>query len=132
MESFMSAYQTYSRRRFVRSADRAMIAGVCAGLANYFGFNLRATRFLAVVALCMAFPITIVTYFAAVLFIPSQHDPERQPGHDPEFDQALRSSPRQTMIDVRRKCQTLDSRLARLERYVTSPRFKLDQEFKKL
>jgi len=128
----MSTYRSYSRRRFVRSADQAMIAGVCAGLANYFGFNRRVTRILAVIALCMAFPITILAYFGAVLLIPSQHDPERQPGHDPEFDQALRSSPRQTMSDVRRKFQALNSRLARLERYVTSPRFDLDQEFKKL
>lgn len=128
----MSTYQAYSRRRFVRSADKAMVGGVCAGLASYFGFNLRATRFLAVISLCMAFPITILAYLGAVLLIPSQHDPERQPGHDPEFNQALRSSPRQTMSDVRRKFQALNSRLARLERYVTSSRFDLDQKFKKL
>jgi len=109
-----------------------MVAGVCAGLASYFGFNLRVTRLLAVIALCMAFPVTLIAYFAAVLLIPSQHDPERQPNHDPAFEQALRSSPQQTLNDVRRKFQSLDRRLARLERYVTSPRFNLDQEFRKL
>lgn len=128
----MSAYRDYSRRRFVRSADKAVIGGVCAGMASYFGFNLKVTRCLAAISLFMAFPITILAYFAAVFLIPSKHDPERHPGHDPEFDQALRSSPRQTMSDVRRKFQTLNGRLARLERYVTSSRFNLDQEFKKL
>ena len=128
----MNSYQAIPGRRFVRSADRAVIAGVCAGLADYFGFKLRITRLLAFIALCMAPPVTLMAYFGAVLLIPSEHDPQRQPSYDPEFDQALRASPRQTMSDVRRRFQQLDRRLARIERYVTSPRFDLDQEFRKL
>jgi phage shock protein C len=128
----MSRGETIQRRRFVRSADRAMVAGVCAGLADYFGFNLRATRLLAFIALFMAGPITLIAYFGAVLLIPSEHDPERQPGHDPDFERAVRSSPKQTLNDVRRRFQSLDGRLARLERYVTSSRFDLDREFRKL
>ena len=46
----MSAYQTYTPRAFYRSADRAVLGGVCAGLADYFGFNLRVLRFLAIIA----------------------------------------------------------------------------------
>lgn len=128
----MKSYESIQSKPFRRSADRAVIAGVCAGLADYFGFNVRVTRLLALVALFMAFPFAIVAYFGAVILIPSSHDPERQPDHDPKFEQALRSSPKQTLSDVKRRFQTLDRRLARLERYVTSPRFDLDQEFRKL
>ena len=128
----MSRQKAIYRRRFVRSADRAIVAGVCAGLADYFGFNLRVTRLLAFIALCVAFPVSLLVYFGAVLLIPSAHDPERQADHDPEFEQAVRSAPRQTLNDVRRRFQSLDSRMARLERYVTSSRFDLDQEFRKL
>ena len=128
----MRGYESIQKRPFRRSADRAVIAGVCAGLADYFGFNLKVTRLLAVIALFMAPPFTIITYLGAALLIPSAHDPERQPDHDPKFEQALRSSPRQTLTDVKRRFQSLDRRLARLERYVTSSRFDLDQEFRKL
>jgi len=128
----MSDYRQIQQRKFTRSADRALIAGVCAGLADYFGFRLRVTRLLAIIALCMAPPITLMIYFGAVLLFPSAHDPQRQPGRDPDFEQAVRSSPRQTMGDVRRRFQKLDRRLARMERYVTSPRFDLDEEFRKL
>jgi phage shock protein C len=128
----MSRYQGMPRRRFARSADRAVIAGVCAGLADYFGFRLRITRLLAFIALFMVPPVTLFVYFGAVLLIPAEHDPQRQSRRDPEFDQALRASPRQTMSDVRRRFQQLNRRLARIERYVTSPRFDLDQEFRKL
>ncbi len=128
----MSRYDSISRRRFYRNREKAMLGGVCAGLADYFGFNLRVTRILAFVAFLMAMPMTLLFYFGAVLLVPTGPDESRQPGYDPEFRKAVRSAPSQTLGDVRRRFQSLDSRLARLERYVTSSRFKLDQEFRKL
>ena len=125
-------YEDYPRRRFYRNRDRAIIAGVCAGIADYFGFNLRATRFLAFIALLMAMPVTLLAYFALVFLIPAAPDPGRRPNYDAEFRQAMRSDPKQTVADVKRRFQSLDGRLARLERYVTSSRFNLDQEFRNL
>ena len=128
----MTRYDTYPRRRFYRNRDRALVAGVCAGLADYFGFNLRVTRLLAFVSLIMAMPVTLLVYFATVFLVPAAPDPARRPDLDPEFRRAMRSDPAQTLNDVKRRFQALDSRLARLERYVTSPRFDVDQEFRKL
>lgn len=128
----MSYADSYPRRRFCRSKDRAMIAGVCAGLADYFGFNLKATRVLAVISLLMAMPITLLAYFGAVFLIPAAEDDKKRPSYDEDFRRAVRSAPAQTLGDVRRRYQSLDRRLARLERYVTSSRFNLDQEFRKL
>lgn len=128
----MSTYHSVPRRRFYRVSDRAVIAGVCAGIAEYFGFNLKATRVLAVISLFCAMPVTLLIYFGAVFLVPAAPSAERGPESDPDFDQALRSSPKQTLSDVRRRLQSMDSRLARLERYVTSSRFDLDQEFRNL
>jgi len=128
----MSRYDEIPRRRFYRNADKAKIAGVCAGLADYFGFNLKVTRLLAFISLLMAMPVTLLVYFATVFLVPSAPDPGKTANVDPNFRQALRSSPGQTLSDVKRRYQSLDSRLARLERYVTSPKFNLDQEFRNL
>ena len=128
----MSDYSSIQTRRFYRNRDRAIIAGVCAGFADYFGFNLKVTRILVVIAFFMAMPVTLLVYFATVFLVPSAPDAGRKCDYDPEFRRALRSSPSQTLGDVRRRFQSLDSRLARLERYVTSSRFNLDQEFRKL
>jgi len=128
----MSGYDDLSHRRFYRNRDRAMVAGVCAGLADYFGFNLRATRFLAFISLLMAMPVTLLIYFATVFLVPAAPDSARSRDHDVAFRKAVRSDPGQTLSDVKRRFQSLDSRLARLERYVTSSRFNLDQEFRKL
>jgi len=133
----MSTYESISQRRIYRNKDRAIVAGVCAGLADYFGFNLKVTRILAVICLLMAMPMTLLVYFGTVFLVPAMPDPGPRHSHDPEFHdpdfrRAVRSAPKQTVGDVRRRYQSLDSRLARLERYVTSPRFDLDQEFRKL
>ena len=109
-----------------------MLGGVCAGLADYFGFNLRVTRLLAIIAFFMAMPMTVVAYLAAVILVPAESSGDSQKKVDPEFRKAVRSSPGQTVKDVHRRFRSLDRRLARLEKYVTSSRYQLDREFEKL
>jgi len=128
----MSEYDQIPNRRFYRDKEKAVIAGVCAGLADYFGFNLKVTRFIAVISLLMAMPVTLIIYFATVVLIPSRNASTTQTAFDADFRQALRSSPAKTMTDVKRRFQSLDSRLARLERHVTSPKFDLDREIRNL
>lgn len=67
----MNATTAMPDRQFYRDRDRAMLGGVCAGVADYFGFNLRVTRFLAFVAFLMAMPMAIVAYIAIVLLVPA-------------------------------------------------------------
>jgi phage shock protein C len=128
----MSYDDSFQRRRFTRNKDRAVVAGVCAGLADYFGFNLKVTRVLAVISLFMAMPVTLIAYFGTVFLVPAVRDERRRTSYDVDFRRAVRASPAQTLANVRRRYQSLDRRLARLERYVTSSRFNLDQEFRKL
>lgn len=128
----MSDYDDMRPRRFYRSSRRGMIAGVCAGIADYFGFNLCATRLLAVLLFLMFMPVTLIAYIGCVLLVPSDRHVVADSRVDPGFRRAMRSDPASTLSDVKRRFQKLDSRLARLERYVTSSRFKLDQEFRNL
>lgn len=123
----MRDYDAAESRRFYRSADRRILGGVCGGLAGYFGFNLKVTRILAIVALFMAPPFAAMAYLGAVVLLPAA--PSWPPAADEAFRRAVRASPRQTMSDVRRRFLALDRRLARLEKYVTSSRYKLDREF---
>ena len=128
----MSGPATMPNRRFYRNADKAWLGGVCAGIADYFGFNLCATRLLALVAF-FTMPMTALGYLALVILIPSSKRSERVcPDVDPAIRKAVRSSPAQTMSDVHGRFKALDRRLARLEKYVTSSRYQLDREFENL
>jgi len=139
----MTAQATMSHRRFVRDADRALLAGVCAGIAGYFGFNLRVTRLLVIIAFFVAMPITLITYFAIVCLVPAE---SRRYGYTAgpcgrrrrrrlsrrERREEAEESRRQAAESLSRRAQSLDERLARIEKYVTSSRYDLDREFKNL
>ena len=127
----MSSEASMSERRFYRNADKAMVGGVCAGIADYFGFNLCVTRLLAIIAF-FTMPLTLLGYLALVILTPSVSAKDRPRPVDPAFHRALRSSPSQTMSDVRSRFKSLDRRLVRLEKYVTSSRYQLDREFDRL
>ena len=132
----MTGFAGTTGRRLYRDADRAVLGGVCAGLATYLGFNLKVTRFLCVIAFLCAFPFAVVAYLAAVLIIPSSssriYDDELREERRKEAlrEEILRAKP--TVRDVRERYRDMDERLARIERYVTSSRYKLDEEFRRL
>ena len=127
----MTAYASMPNRRFYRNADKAMLGGVCAGIADYFGFNLCVTRLLVVIAF-FAMPLSALVYLALVLLIPSVSVKDLPQSADPAFRKNVRSAPTQTMSDVRSRFKSLDRRLARLEKHVTSSRYQLDREFDRL
>lgn len=120
----MKRIRALSDRRFYRDADRAVLGGVCAGLAGYLGLKLKVTRILAVVAFFMVMPITVIAYLAAVLLIPAVSRRDLK-----DFDVPR---PRATAEEIQRRCRKIDERLATLEKYVTSSHFQLDQELSRL
>ena len=151
-----STYTNTRARRLYRDADRAVLGGVCAGLADYFGLNLKVTRFLAVIAFLTALPFAIVGYLAAVCLIPAasyrgrevrvesgccwtrsrrrtRRSRRTRERIEREYEAAREEArPRPSVSEVRERYKSLDKRLAELEKKVTSPRFQLEQEFRKL
>jgi len=132
----MTGFAGTTGRRLYRDADRAVLGGVCAGLSTYLGFNLKVTRFLCVIAFLCAFPFAAFAYLAAVLFIPSASSRiYDEASHDERRKRALREEilrAKPTVSDVRERYRDLDARLARIEKYVTSSRYELDEEFRRL
>ena len=124
-----------SGRRFYRDKSRAWIGGVCAGIADYFGFSLPVTRLLTVLAAFPFGPMALLTYVALIILVPARYSLRAapvEPPADQEFRRAVRSQPKRTLTDVHRRFQQLDARLATLERHVTSRRYRLDEEFDRL
>jgi len=68
----MSYDDTYPRRRFTRSKDRAVVAGVCAGLADYLNTDVALVRAAWVVLSIWpgAVVLGVVAYLAAWLLMP--------------------------------------------------------------
>ena len=139
----MTAHATMSYRRFTRDADRACIGGVCAGLADYFGVNLRVTRILVIIAFFVAMPITALIYIAIVFLVPAESRRyatgvkregrlRRRRMSRRERKLVAEEEKQRAAEAVSRRCRSLDERLARIEKYVTSSRYNLDRELRNL
>jgi phage shock protein C len=120
------------RSKLYRNKRDGMIAGVCAGFADYFGFDLGMTRVVVVIA-AFVFPTLILVYLVLALVL--KKAPPRFDAHSDREEglgRRVRAEPHATLSNVRHRFRDLDARLQRLEKYVTSERFRLDREFEGL
>ena len=116
--------------RLYRIPRRGKVFGVCAGFADYFGFDVTVTRVLAAMAALFSPPLVIAAYVVLAFLLPVREDGGRE-APDP-VQRQVRSNPHSSLSGVRYRFRDLDVRLQRLEKYVTSSRYKLDREFQQL
>lgn len=148
-----------SKRRgeLFRNPSRGKIAGVCAGVADYFGWEIWLVRILVVSGVLFGMPFLILVYVAAWFIL--DKDPssaafvkgkrgQNVSGYDrtksSEDELASESikvkarvwqsgePPKQAFHDIRRKFRTLEHKLQNLEKYVTSTEFTVSREINKL
>jgi len=121
-----------SPNRLYRDPDKGMVAGVCAGIADYFGVSVNLVRVVTVVVgLVYSLPM-LIFYAAAAWLLPARpRDLYRDPDEE-LFWRSFRRSPRDTLGETRRKFRELERKLRRLEAYVTSRKFDLDREFRNM
>ena len=63
-----------NRHRLYRNVRRGKIAGVCAGLADYFGWNTKYVRLGMIIMTPFSFPLPIVLYACLLYTSPSPRD----------------------------------------------------------
>ncbi|MGY6554272.1 MAG: envelope stress response membrane protein PspC [Wenzhouxiangella sp.] len=119
-----------SRTRLYRDKDRAILGGVCAGLADWTGVNRGALRIIVVI---MAFPFTFVMvagYIALWLLLPKRPRNLYRDEAEQEFWEEVRRSPRDSASHLNRRFRDLDGRLQRMEAWVTSSEYRIDRELR--
>lgn len=122
-----------SPQRLYRDPQKKLVFGVCAGIADYFGFDLTTTRVCVGVCLVFFMPATLMVYFGLTLLLPKRPlSGSASMEEASTLQQAVRSEPHGTLSSVNHRFRELEVRLRRLEKYVTSPSFELDKEFEAL
>ena len=118
--------------RLSRSPNR-ILGGVCAGIANYFGWRVCLVRAAAVIALITFTPATIFTYLAAWWFLPKGSGSHLYETVEEErFWRNVSTRPRITLSELRHRFRGLEGRLADMERVVTSEEYQLRRKFRDL
>lgn len=119
-----------NRNRLYRDKDRAIFAGVCAGIADSTGFNLTALR---VITVLLALPFTavmIIGYLALWILIPKRPRNLYRDEDEQEFWQGVRRSPSDSVGGMNRRFRDLDGRLQRMEAWLTSNEYRIDRELR--
>jgi len=121
------------RNRLYRSKEDRKIAGVCAGVADYFGFDVTITRVVVLLGAVFFTPSVVVVYVVLAMVLDEKPvESGRRREEDVELERRVRAEPHATLHSVRHRFRDIDRRLQRIEKYVTSERFKLDREFEGL
>lgn len=117
-----------SPNRLYRNMDTAMLRGVCAGVADYFGIEPWIVRIGALISLFTFTIATIVVYFILARMVPPRPPGLYEKPGEEAFWRRVRVEPTGTVSNLRARFRDLEKRLRDLETYVTSREFKLDRE----
>lgn len=124
--------EPWRAQRFYRDRRNGKIMGVCAGLADYFGWNVTFIRILAIIALLWFSIFTLIIYFVLGFVLPVKPERLHEWDSDEEYWRSVRRSPRETFRDTRQRFREMDMKLQRMECYVTSGQYDLDRQFRDL
>jgi phage shock protein C len=120
-----------SRGKLYRDPANGWVAGVCAGFAQYFDWNVKLVRAILVIAVICGSGFPIFVYLVAWYVMDPVPDGgyarRAANGSGPAY-----GGPTASMTDVKARFARLDERLRHIEECVTSDEFELRQEFKKL
>jgi phage shock protein C len=123
---------TAARYRLHRDTERGIVAGVCAGIADYFDLEPIIVRLGFIAALVMFFPPTILAYI--ILAVALRPRPRALYGspEDEAFWRSVATAPDDTVRQLTRRFATIEDRLRRMESQVTSSDFDLHRKFRDL
>lgn len=135
----------YRTSRLYQDKSRQKVAGVCAGLARYFGVEVWVVRGIAITGLIFMPSIIVPAYFIAMWILPKSPDGEspldskaQTPGAanedhtSPAPELGARLSPRRSLRNVQAEFDQIELKLRRMESHVTSGQFELQRELKRI
>jgi phage shock protein C len=135
---------TKIKRELLRDDRNGKIAGVCAGIADYFGWELWLVRVVTLAGSLLAigsfFP---VLYFVLWIVLEKKSVAEKRSGNtaptaaERQVEVKTRvwqrgEAPKQAVQHLNQQFDAIEQRLRMIETHVTSSKFQLDREFRNL
>ncbi|CAH9052346.1 Phage shock protein C [Pseudoalteromonas holothuriae] len=133
------------KRELFRDPKRGKIAGVCAGLSDYFNMELWLVRILVITAVLLSGgPLFVVAYIACWFILDTKpvtqaHKTSSAYSSQDEDPISVKfkvwqkgEPPRRALFDLKERLTRLDTRVQSMETYVTSSEFTVSREINKL
>jgi len=121
-------YDRKNPHRLYRDKDNAMLAGVCAGLASYFGLNRKGLRLITAVSTMFFFPFVVPAYIVLAIILPVKPQDLYKDESQEQFWRGVSMAPSDVFSNLSHRFRELDLRLQKMEAHVTSREFEMDRE----
>ncbi len=121
-------YERKNPHRLYRDKDNAILAGVCAGLANYFGLCRKGLRVVVAISTLFFFPFVVPAYIILAIILPAKPEDLYRDESQEKFWRGVSMAPTDVFSNLSHRFKELDVRLQKMEAYVTSKEFDIDRE----
>ncbi len=141
-------YREYSEQRrrgwgnnLYRNTQYGKVGGVCAGLADHFGIDHWVMRIIFIAGFMFTGGAVFWIYVLCWILLAAEHPQKREKAY--EYDEEehryreknvfrYQAPTADRMKNARERLDEINRRVQAMEEYVTSRKFKLDEEFAKL
>jgi phage shock protein C len=123
---------TGERTTLYRDKQNARLAGVCAGIADYTGVQVKWVRLAALVLVPITSGWVIPAYFIAAMVLNKKPAHLYVDEHEQKYWQRVRQSPQRTAREIRARFRDIDRRLAEVENYYVSSNPRVNAEIVRL
>lgn len=126
-------YKRKNPHRLFRDKENAMIAGVCAGIADYAGLNRKGVRLVTALMLLIPpfFAFVVISYIILAIVLPVKPVDLYENEEQAEFWRGVSNAPSDVFGALRHRFRELNRRLEKMEAYVTSREFEIDRELER-
>lgn len=122
-----------------RDPVKGKVAGVCAGLAEFFNMETWLVRIIVISVFLFNFPLAALAYGAACLLLDKKPPMPASEYAQGKGDIHLKSkvwqsgeTPRQVLADLERQFSKLEGSVQQIEKTVTSEAFQVNREINRL
>ena len=121
-----------TRHRLYRDPGHGILAGVCAGIADYLGIERIVIRLAFVVALVFFIAPAALAYILLAIALPKRPPALYRSEEEAAFWRGVVTAPDDTLAALRRRFGDVETRLREMERQVTSGELDLRRKFRDL
>lgn len=123
-----------NRHKLYKDPEGKVFSGVCAGIANYYGWqSANWLRIGWAAATLFFFPFPLIAYvILAFVLKPAPLGAAFKTPEEERFWRTFSTRPKATFSELKHRFRALDARLADLERAVTSDEYGLRKAFRDL
>ena len=124
---------TFSPNKLYKDGKSGKIAGVCAGLGDYFGIQPNIIRAGAIIGSLFGFFLPVlVIYVILAAVLDEKPSALRDDPQEDAFWRTVRTRPDYSVYEMKSRFREMEKRTRQLEAYITSKRFRLQRELSEL